>query len=370
MALTTAQALGSRLRAARERRGLSQQALAEAVGLDRTMVNRIEGGQRKVTALELAAIADALQTRMQSFFTDPAPSIVSHRSAQGLDATESAVDHLLTELAAAVEFLHGLRPIEGLATRELWEPPTSTEAVEGMAARARAEAGYGPDEPAKNLQDHLATAGLLLFSQDFGADAADAGSVLLEEGGVAIVNSAPKVGRRRLSAVHEFGHYLLADEYTVDWRTAHTGPDIEGRLDRFARAFLLPAAVLLQEWPAAAHSGDVRTAAVKIAGTYLVDMSTLARRLHDLELVDASTANDIRAVQTTQTDMITHDLYPSDEMAGTTQPRVYQKHVIALFEAEKLSRERTLDLLDGTFDDDDLPDLPPRQEQEIWEYVS
>lgn len=158
--------------------------------------------------------------------------------------------------------------------------------------------------------------------------------------------------------MHELGHYLLADEYTVDWRTAHTGPDIEGRLDRFARAFLLPAAVLLQEWPAAAHSGDVRTAAVKIAGTYLVDMSTLARRLHDLELVDASTANDIRAVQTTQTDIITHDLYPSDEMAGTTQPRVYQKHVIALFEAEKLSRERTLDLLDGTFDDDDLPDLP------------
>ena len=68
----------------------------------------VEGGQRKVTALELAAIADALQARMQSFFTDPAPSIVSHRSAQGLDATESAVDHLLTELAAAVEFLHGL----------------------------------------------------------------------------------------------------------------------------------------------------------------------------------------------------------------------------------------------------------------------
>ncbi|CAM3686784.1 helix-turn-helix domain-containing protein [Micrococcus flavus] len=370
MALTTAQALGSRLRAARERRGLSQQALADAVGLDRTMVNRIEGGQRKVTALELAAIADALQARMQSFFTDPAPSIVSHRSAQGLDATESAVDHLLTELAAAVEFLHGLRPIQGLATREPWEPPTSTEAVEGMAARARAEAGYGPDEPAKNLQDHLATAGLLVFSQDFGADAADAGSVLLEEGGVAIVNSAPKVGRRRLSAVHEFGHYLLADEYTVDWRTAHTGPDIEGRIDRFARAFLLPATAMASVWPRAVTANGTRTAAVTIAGSYLVDMSTLARRLQDLDLVDASTANDIRAVQTTQTDIVTHDLYPSHELEGLTQPRTYQKHVLALFEAERISRDRALGLLGGTFTDADLPELPPRQEQEIWEYVS
>ena len=79
---------------------MSQQDLATAVGLERTMVNRIEGGQRKVTALELASIADALGTRMQSFFTEPAPALVSHRSAQGLDTTESAVDHLLAELAA------------------------------------------------------------------------------------------------------------------------------------------------------------------------------------------------------------------------------------------------------------------------------
>lgn len=349
---------------------MSQQDLATAVGLERTMVNRIEGGQRKVTALELASIADALGTRMQSFFTEPAPALVSHRSAQGLDTTESAVDHLLAELLADVEFLHDLHPIEGFGVRDPWEQPKSVHEADDMAARAREHVGYTATEPVKDLQAHLATAGLLLFSRNFGVDAADAGTVLLAEGGISLVNSTPKVGRRRLSAVHELGHYLLADEYTVDWRTAHTGPDIEGRLDRFARAFLLPADVLLQEWPAAAHSSDVRTAAVKIAGTYLVDMSTLARRLHDLELVDASTANDIRAVQTTQTDIITHDLYPSDEMAGTTQPRVYQKHVIALFEAEKLSRERTLDLLDGTFDDDDLPDLPPRQEQEIWEYVS
>ena len=97
---------------------MSQQDLATAVGLERTMVNRIEGGQRKVTALELASIADALGTRMQSFFTEPAPALVSHRSAQGLDTTESAVDHLLAELLADVEFLHGLHPIEGFGVRD------------------------------------------------------------------------------------------------------------------------------------------------------------------------------------------------------------------------------------------------------------
>ncbi|WP_369073188.1 helix-turn-helix domain-containing protein, partial [Fictibacillus arsenicus] len=75
MSPTTPHSLGARVRAARERRGMSQQDLATAVGLERTMVNRIEGGQRKVTALELASIADALGTRMQSFFTEPAPAL-------------------------------------------------------------------------------------------------------------------------------------------------------------------------------------------------------------------------------------------------------------------------------------------------------
>ena len=51
-----------------------------------------------------------------------------------------------------------------------------------------------------------------------GPEAADAASILLVRGGVAVVNGQRQVGRRRLAAAHELGHYLFADDYTVDWR--------------------------------------------------------------------------------------------------------------------------------------------------------
>lgn len=51
---------GARVREARELAGLTQGELASRVNLDRTAVNKIEGGIRKVTALELSDIATAL----------------------------------------------------------------------------------------------------------------------------------------------------------------------------------------------------------------------------------------------------------------------------------------------------------------------
>lgn len=50
--------LANRLRLARERRGLSQEAVAEKLGLPRTAVTDMESGRRSVSTLELAKLAD------------------------------------------------------------------------------------------------------------------------------------------------------------------------------------------------------------------------------------------------------------------------------------------------------------------------
>ncbi len=74
---------------------------------------------------------------------------------------------------------------------------------------------------------------------DLGPESADAASIMLVDGGVALVNGCLHVGRRRLAVVHELAHYLFADEYTVDWKIAEDAADTwEARLDRFARAML------------------------------------------------------------------------------------------------------------------------------------
>lgn len=52
--------LGAAVRAARLERKLSQEALADASGLDRSHMGKIERGERNVSVLNVARVADAL----------------------------------------------------------------------------------------------------------------------------------------------------------------------------------------------------------------------------------------------------------------------------------------------------------------------
>lgn len=52
--------LGEAVRAARHSSGLSQEALADAAGIDRSHMGKIERGERNVTLLNLLRIATAL----------------------------------------------------------------------------------------------------------------------------------------------------------------------------------------------------------------------------------------------------------------------------------------------------------------------
>lgn len=54
-------AFGSRVRAARERAGISQEELAHRAGVHRTYVGGIERGERNVALLNIVALAGALE---------------------------------------------------------------------------------------------------------------------------------------------------------------------------------------------------------------------------------------------------------------------------------------------------------------------
>lgn len=366
----TAPQLGERVRDARTRKGMTQDELARQVQLDRTAVNKIETGLRKVSALELSDIAAAIGIRMASFFEDPTPGIVSHRSSQGLETVDSQIDVLLAGITGEVEFVEALNPFIHLAEEQPWEHPASAAEVEFMAERARTLLGFSSGEPATGLVERLAKLGLLVFTKPMGADVADGGTVLLRKGGVSLVNSSTKVGRRRLTVVHEFAHFLVADEYTIDWRVSNQDGRSEARFDYFARAVLLSPQALRSRWEALLSRSGLRTAAVLIASEFQVDMATLARRLQDLDLADSNEAARVREVRTTQADIIEHDLHAGDDLAGLSQPRIFQQAVLRLVRDERISRERALELLGGTVSEQDLPEPTVRSENAIWEYVS
>ncbi|QPQ54384.1 helix-turn-helix transcriptional regulator [Allosphingosinicella flava] len=55
--------LGQAIRAERKAQGLSQEALADEAGIDRSHMGKIERGERNVSLLNVIRIAEALQSR-------------------------------------------------------------------------------------------------------------------------------------------------------------------------------------------------------------------------------------------------------------------------------------------------------------------
>jgi transcriptional regulator with XRE-family HTH domain len=65
-------ALGTAIRQNRRKQGLSQEALAEKAGLDRSYLGQIERGENSVALLPLIEIATALQTTVAALMSEAA----------------------------------------------------------------------------------------------------------------------------------------------------------------------------------------------------------------------------------------------------------------------------------------------------------
>ena len=76
-------ALARRLRETRERRGLTQDQVAQALGMPRTGVVQIESGNRSVSSLELSKLARLYSQRIDSFFAEEEQSRRDDQGAGG-----------------------------------------------------------------------------------------------------------------------------------------------------------------------------------------------------------------------------------------------------------------------------------------------
>ncbi|WP_020573955.1 XRE family transcriptional regulator [Actinopolymorpha alba] len=363
--------VGERVAVARAEAGLTQAQLASAVGVDRSALAKIETGARRVSAVELVAIARELRRRVEWFVESGPAAIVSYRASKPEVATQ-AMDAELERLVRDVAFVAEQVPVLVTGQPEIAHRPGTPEEADRLAAETRSMLGLLPDEPVKDLSRLVPSIGLLPFSLPLDAGA-DAGTVLLDKGGVTVINGDLHVGRRRLALAHELGHYLIADPYTTDWRVAATDADaLEARLDRFARSLLIPAADLRERWREwlSAPGETLRDAAVRAGSHYRVDMATLARRLTELDLTDTGQADAIRQVRTKKADIVEKNLLTHHELEPVSLPRPYEQAVLRLYRSETITADRALGLLLGTFDPDSLPDLPPAPEAEIWAVIS
>jgi transcriptional regulator with XRE-family HTH domain len=101
-------AMGARLRQAREYLGLSQEAVAEALGVPRASVSAMESGRRKVSSLELRDLARLYKRPLDWFYDSDAEPIAEDETVSALfRATRNLNQEDKKQVLRFAEFLKG-----------------------------------------------------------------------------------------------------------------------------------------------------------------------------------------------------------------------------------------------------------------------
>jgi transcriptional regulator with XRE-family HTH domain len=98
----TAAVLGERLKAAIGASGMSQQAVAEAIGMDPTALSRVLSGLRNLSTLEFARICDSLGTSPLGLLAEiPDEAITAEPHPEGSPVLAAAAGAILSRRLAA-----------------------------------------------------------------------------------------------------------------------------------------------------------------------------------------------------------------------------------------------------------------------------
>ncbi len=244
--------LGRRLRMAREDRGLSQQAVADALGLPRTAVTQLEAGKRSVSTLELSRFSELYLCPVADFLQEGVrdEDVLVHCTVSRRDwnRTLPRMSRLPAASVCAVrgvrlENLLGANPRSGPPSYEMRVPRSSGEAVaqgEQTAEQERRRLGIGTAPNRGCLRIDCIPGHLGLRRR---ASERNVGSVLRHPsiGSAILVNSSHPRGRKRFSYAHEYAHALLdRDRNVTVSSTDNSSEMVERRANAFAAAVLMP----------------------------------------------------------------------------------------------------------------------------------
>ena len=246
-------ALGRQLRSARERRGLSQQTVADAVGLPRTAVTLVESGQRQVSTAELTRFAELHGMSISELLSPNEPQddplVVLYRLApqMGNDPkikalVERCLD--LCKIGIELEAALGREASLGPPSFPVSPPQNAGAAItQGTEVadeeRRRLGLGYAP---IRDICSRITEQGVWAAITPLDTNMSGFFMHHPKIGLVVIANSSHRPSRRRFSFAHEYGHALMDRDLRVQI-TSTTNADelIEKRANAFAAAFLLPA---------------------------------------------------------------------------------------------------------------------------------
>lgn len=252
----TGQDLASRLRHAREAAGLTQQGVAQKLGLSRSSVAQIELGNRSVSSLELDRLARLYGRSLDELLAeefDAEATLVAIFRAEAAEVEEDdvlldTVTHSI-ELARELAYLEDRLEIERVRLRApaypVQAPRSKWEAIQqgnqaAAAERKRLDLGDLPTGDVTDLLEGQGVRTALLPLPD-----GVSGLTLMDPrlSFFVVANQEHAVLRRRFSWVHEYAHVLFDRELrgTVS-REGDRDDLVEVRANAFAASFHLPPA--------------------------------------------------------------------------------------------------------------------------------
>lgn len=246
--------VGERIRMAREAKGLTQESLAEAMGIaDRQTISSIESGDRKVAADEMVRFI-AVLGRSLSYFTDP--HLVVEENVFSYRARPSTADLATFERQAKklIETNRRLRTLLGET------PPPTFSGLRGLTKSSPLETaefiGYRffanwqlGEHPAKKLRQAIAEQHRVLILEVDAPEGVSGAACHLDDGDVILLNRNEPSYRKNYTLGHEFFHLLTWQEMPPDkLDDPEKKPKVEQLADAFTANLLVPSTLLKRVW--------------------------------------------------------------------------------------------------------------------------
>lgn len=282
-----AREVGIKIRLAREGAGLSQDALAHALGYRAAMISAFEAGKRRLKVEDLAALCRALD-RPPDYFLPFDEDLRRSEGGPVIDSAQVGVmlraelqrlpDSLSEQVVGFLDHVEHRRPVGG-AVPDLGH-------LQPSAAAAKVLQMCGVKEPPVMLRQVWERLSIPVAEWKF-PDSLSALLARTQEGGYVIgVNQGHPWNRRRFSAAHEIGHAVLRHDAAYYLEVADPSavgepPDYRYFDERAANAFA--AALLMDErWLRRDFRRFPHTAT--LADRYVVSEEAMSFRLMNLGL--------------------------------------------------------------------------------------
>lgn len=264
---------GQRLCLARQRAGLSKKGFAEILGVHPRTVMRWESDDRQPAQSELSAIVETLGFPIEFFLgteVDLADSsAASFRSMSSMSASQRD--------SALASGSFGFIAFDWIETQfNLPDPDLANlrhETPEG-AARALREEWLIGERPISNMIALLESKGVRVCSLAEEVRQVDAFSMWRRDRPYVFLNSFKSAEHQRFDAAHELGHLVLHRH------GAPSGREAEIEANRFASAFLMPAADVRAQLPIVYGLNSL----VRAKARWKVSVAALNMRVHRLGL--------------------------------------------------------------------------------------